>query len=127
MLWLVSQGLSWQQASALAGLSRISGWRYGTVDREQGIEGLLAEQWAGPPSGLAPQAQTLEARFAEQPPHTVAAAADRIEQLTGVRRERSPVHQFLRNTLGLNWRRIAAIPCPPQKTSPSTARSQPNS
>ena len=36
-------------------------------------------------------------------------AVDRIEQLTGVRRERSQVHHFLRNTLGLNWRRIAAM------------------
>lgn len=127
VLWLVSQGLPLQQASKLAGVSRISGWRYGTVYREQGIEGLLAEQWEGPQSGLAPHAQTLEASFAEQPPHTVAEAADRIEQLTGVRRERSQVHQFLRNTLGLNWRRIAAIPCPPKKTSPSTSRSKPNS
>lgn len=127
VLWLVSQGLPWQQASELAGVSRISGWRYGNTYREQGIEGLLAEQWEGPESGLAPQAQTLEASFAEQPPHTVAEAADRIEQLTGVRRGPSPVHQFLRITLGLNWRRTAAIPCPPKKTSPSTSRCKPHS
>ena len=127
VLWLVSRGLSLQQASDLAGVSRISGWRYGSVYRERGLEGLLAEQWKGPESGLAPHAVTLEASFSEQPPHTVAEAADRIEQLTGVRRGRSQVHQFLRNTLGLSWQCTAAVPCPPKKTSPSTPKSKPNS
>jgi transposase len=127
VLWLVSRGLSLQQASDLAGVSRISGWRYGNVYRERGLEGLLAEQWDGPESGLMPHAATLEARFAEQPPHTVAEAVDRIEQLTGVRRGKSQVHQFLRNTLGLSWQRTAAVPCPPKKTSRSTSKSKPNS
>jgi transposase len=116
-----------QQASDLAGVSRISGWRYGNVYRERGLEGLLAEQWDGPQSGLTPHAATLKARFAEQPPHTVAEAVDRIEQLTGVRRGKSQVHQFLRNTLGLSWQRTAAVPCPPKKTSRSTSKSKPNS
>lgn len=127
VLWLVSHGLPLEQASALAGVSRISGWRYGTVYREQGIEGLLAEQWEGPEGGLVPHARTVEASFAEQPPHTVAEAAVRIEQLTGVRRGKSQVHQFLRNTLGLSWQRTAAVPCPPKKTSPSTPRPKPTS
>jgi transposase len=125
VLWFVRHGLPLEQASALAGVSRISGWRYGTVYREQGIEGLLAEQWEGPESSLAPHASTLEASFAEHPPHTVAEAAERIERLTGVRRGKSQVHQFLRKTLGLSWQRTAAVPCPPKKTSPSTPRPKP--
>lgn len=127
VLWLVSRGLPLEQASELAGVSRISGWRYGTVYRKQGIEGLLAQQWEGPEGGLVPHAQMVEANFAEQPPHTVAEAAVRIEQLTGVRRGKSQVHRFLRNTLGLSWQRTAAVPCPPKKTSPSTPRPKPTS
>jgi transposase len=115
------------QASELAGVSRITGWRYGETYREKGIDGLLSEHWEGPESGLAPHTQTLEASFAEQPPHSVAEAAQRIEQLTGVRRGSEQVRQFLRKSLGLRWRRTAAIPCPPKKTSPSTSKSSPNS
>ena len=49
LMWLVSRGLPLGQASELAGARRISGWRYGIAYRERGIEGLLAEQWEGPP------------------------------------------------------------------------------
>jgi transposase len=126
-LWLVSRGLPVGQASELAGVSRITGWRYGETYREKGIEGVLCESWEGPESGLAPHTQTLEAEFIQQPPHSVAEAAERIERLTGVRRKREQVRQFLRKTLGLSWRRTASVPCPPKKTSPSTPRSKLNS
>jgi len=126
-LWLISRGLPLAQASEFAGVSRITGWRYGETYREKGLDGLLCEHWEGPESGLAPHAQTLEASFAAQPPHSVAEATQRIEQLTGVRRGSEQVRQFLRKTLGLRWRRTAAIPCPPKKTSPSTSRFNPNS
>ena len=71
----------------MAGVARITGWRYGEVYREQGLDGLLAEHWAGPESGLLPHLRTLEAGFAERPPRTVAEAVHRIEQLTGVQRQ----------------------------------------
>ena len=127
LLWLVSRGMSLTQASDLAGISRITGWRYGEVYREEGLDGLLAEHWEGPKSALIPHAPTLEASFAERPPHTVAEAVERIEQLTGVRRKPAQVAVFLRDTLGLRWRRTAAIPCPPKKTSPNTSRCRPAS
>jgi transposase len=126
LLWLISRGLSLTKASQLAGVSRITGWRYGEIYREKGLDGLLSEHWQGPESGLAPHARTLEASFAEQPPHSVAEAAQRIETLTGVCRGPEQVRQFLRKTLGLRWRRTAAIPCPPKKTSPSTSKFKPN-
>jgi transposase len=115
LLWLVSRGMSLTQASDLAGVSRITGWRYGEVYREKGLDGLLAEHWEGPQSGLIPHVPT------------VAEAVERIEQLTGVQRKPTQVALFLRDTLGLCWRRTAAIPCPPKKTSPSTSRCKPAS
>ena len=127
VLWLVSQGLSLNQSCQLAGVSRITGWRYGEVYQEQGVEGVIAMRWEGPESGLTPHRETLESSFQSEPPHTVAEAAQRIERLTGVRRGPTQVHQFLRETLGLNWQCTAAVPCPPKKTSPSTLRFKPSS
>ncbi len=125
VLWFVSRKLTLIQACELAGVSRITGWRYGEVYREKGLDGLLAMNWEGPESGLTPYRETLEATFREQPPHTVNEAVERIEQLTGVRRGPTQVHEFLRETLGLSWQRTAAVPCPPKKTLPSTLRPKP--
>jgi len=127
VLWFVSRNVTLKQACELAGVSRITGWRYGEVYQDKGLDGLLAMNWEGPKSGLAPYRETLEASFREQPPHTVHEAVERIERLTGVRRGPTQVHQFLRETLGLSWQRTAAVPCPPKKTSPSTLKSRPTS
>ncbi len=127
VLWFVSHNLTLSQACELAGVSRITGWRYGEVYQEKGLDALLAMNWEGPESGLAPYRETLEASFREQPPHTVNEAIERIERLTGVRRGPTQVHQFLRETLGLSWQRTAAVPCPPKKTLPSTLKFKPTS
>ena len=39
-----------------------------------------------------------------------------IEQLTGVRRGETRVREFLRQTMGLRWRKVAAVPVPPKQT-----------
>src|SRR3989304_1261774 len=44
------------------------------------------------------------------------AAADRIQQLTGIRRGLSQTRSFLKK-LGLRWQRMAALPVPPKKVS----------
>jgi len=75
---------------------------------------------------LTPYRETLEASFCEQPPHTVAEAVERIEQLTGVRRGPTQVHQFLRETLELSWQRTAAVPCPPKKNVAEHVQTQAN-
>jgi hypothetical protein len=79
VLWFVSRNLTLTQACELAGVSRITGWRYGEVYQEKGLDGLLAMHWDGPESGLTPYREMLEASFREQPPHTVAEAVQRIE------------------------------------------------
>src|SRR3954463_13687646 len=47
-----------------------------------------------------------------------------IEQHTGARRGLSQVRHFLKNRLGLRWRKVGAIPVPPQKTVEEHAREQ---
>jgi hypothetical protein len=58
----------------------------------------------------------LQAEFTARPPHTVGEACERIEQLTGVRRSPTRVREFLRETMDLRWRKVAAIPLPPKLT-----------
>ena len=50
--------------------------------------------------------------------------AEYIEQQTGVRRGLSQVRHFLKDRLGLRWRKTGAIPVPPKKTIPEHAREQ---
>ena len=82
----------------------------------------------GTPAGvLAGHRPTLEAEFRDRPPHTVAEACDRVERLTGVRRGPTQVRRFLREGLGLRWRKVAAVPVPfvpPKLTLPEHAARQ---
>lgn len=119
VLWLVSQGKEVAEAARLAGVSPVTAWRYGREYREGGLAAALEERWQGPASDLEEHAETLAEAFAKEPPRTVAEAAARIEELTGVRRGHTQVRKFLRDHLGMTWRRTAPVPCPPKKTSPS--------
>jgi len=62
--------------------------------------------------------------FGQRPPHTVAEACERVEQLTGVRRGRTQVREFLHENLGLRWRTVAAVPVPPKLTLAEQAAEQ---
>jgi transposase len=126
VLWLLSQGETQQRAAELARVGRTTVYRYVGVFRQGGVAALRELHWEGPQSALAEHRQTLEAEFRERPPHTVAQAAARIEELTGVRRQPTQTRQFLRS-LGLSWRRVAALPTPPKKRSPSTPAIKPSS
>jgi hypothetical protein len=44
----------------------------------------------------------------------VGEACQRIEELTGVRRRPTRVREFLRDTMELRWRKVAAVPVPPK-------------
>lgn len=58
----------------------------------------------------------LSEEFRLRPPRSIAEAGQRIEQATGIRRKETQIRNFLRNTLGLEWRKVAAVPLPPKKT-----------
>lgn len=122
VLWLLSQGESPARAAELAGVSRTTAWRFVRAFRAGGIARLSEIAWDSPPSELVSHRESLEAEFRQRPPHTVAEAAARIETLTGLRRRPTQVREFLRQALGLSWRRVAALPVPPKKVSPSTPR-----
>jgi transposase len=122
VLWLLHHGLTREQAAGIAGFSVATVKRYANAFRDGGLEGLRCWKMKGRTGPLDEHRELLAESFREQPVSSVAEAADRIEQLTGIRRGLSQTRQFLKK-LGLRWQRIAAIPVPPKKVSRNMWRS----
>jgi transposase len=114
-VWLWSQNFNQRDCARVCGLSERSVRRYLDEFQRGGLEGLRELRWKGPPRRVEPHAGTLEAEFKKNPPRSVAEAAERIETLTGVHVRPTQTRAFL-HSLGLKWRKIAAIPVPPKKT-----------
>jgi transposase len=124
IVWLKSQGERHERIAELAGVSRSSVQRVLKLYKKAGLDGLRTFHWRGRASALTPHRQSLEEEFLERPPHTTAEACQRIEDLTGVRRKLTRVRQYLRETLGLKWRKVAAVPVPPKLTVAEHAQKQ---
>ena len=126
VLWLLHHGVTRERAASIAGLGRATVQRYVAAFRDGGLDGLRAWGNAGPVSDLAAHAEAIKAEFTHKPVRSTAEAAERIERLTGIRRQPTQVRQFLKG-LGLRWRRVRAIPVPPKKLSTNTSSSRPSS
>lgn len=124
ILWLKSQGETHERIAQLAEVSRRTVQRLLDLFAAGGLEAVRQFHEPGRANGLAPHRLSVEAEFLERPPRIVAEACDRIERLTGVRRRPTQVRQFLRTTLGLKWRKVAAIPVPPKKSVAEHAATQ---
>ena len=124
VLWLKAHSETHERIAELAGLSRATVQRILDQYQAGGVQSVRTFHWHVPTSELTPYQQLLEAEFSRRPPHTVAEACQRIEQLTGVRRKPTRVREFLRQTLGLRWRKVAAVPGPPKQTLPEHAAAQ---
>lgn len=124
ILWLKSHGETHERIAKLAEVSRRTVQRLLDIFSAGGLQAAREFHEQGRANGLAPHQLSIEAEFRERPPCIVAEACDRIERLTGVRRRPSQVRLFLRETLGLKWRKVAAIPVPPKSTVPEHAATQ---
>jgi len=113
VLWSVHAGLTHQQAGTVAGVGRATVQRYLAAYRNGGLEGLRYWGVVGPVSKLASHADKIKASLSETPVRTVAEAAERIEQLTGLNRRLTQTRVFLKN-LGFRWQRTRAVPVPPK-------------
>ena len=118
-LWLLQCGVTREQAARIAGVGRATVQRWVAAYRDGGLEGLRRWEVQGPESELAAYREQIIEMFTQQPASTVAEAADRIFQKTGLRRGPTQVRKFLKD-LGLKWQRVRAIPVPPKKVLPST-------
>ena len=123
VLWLKSHGLGHDQIAAYADVSRRTVQRYLNEYHEGGLPRLRRCQWHQPHSALAEHQDSLEEYFRKHPVRSAKQARAIIEQKTGVCRGLSQVRHFLKDRLGLHWRKAGAIPVPP----PSRLRSTPGS
>lgn len=121
-LWLLHHGLTREKTAAIVGVGLATVQRYVKAYREGGLDGLRRWGVQGQTSSLEAHRERLAESFGAQPVRSVAEAADRIEQLTGIRRSPTQVRLFLKK-LGLSWQRMAAIPVPPKKVSRNMWRS----
>lgn len=115
-LWLLQCGVTREKAARIAGVGRATVQRWVAAYRDGGLDGLRRWEVQGPVSELAAYRDQIIEMFTEQPVSTVAEAAERIFQKTGLRRGPTQVRKFLKD-LGLKWQRVRAIPVPPKKVS----------
>src|SRR5262245_50210056 len=123
VLWLKSQGLAHPDIARLAGVSRASVQRYLREYRTGGLDAIRRYPWEGQRSALDGHRASLEAHFREHPPRSVKDAQRVIEGQTGIRRGPTQVRRFL-GRLGLQPRRVAAVPIAPKSTAEDQARQQ---
>jgi transposase len=124
VLWLKSHGLNHDQIAAYADVSRRTVQRYLDQYIEGGLSRLRQGRWHQPRSALAEHRASLEEYRAKHPVRSAKQARAIIEQRTGIRRGLSQVRRFLKDHLGLRWRKTGAIPVPPKKTVAEHAREQ---
>lgn len=108
-LYLRSQRVANRDILRLCGISKASFHRYLQAYVTGGIEQLKHIDHYRPQSELATHRPTLEAYFQQHPPATVAEAAAKIAELTGIVRKPTQVRQFLK-ALGRQPRKVGMIP-----------------
>ena len=120
VLWSVHTGITQAQAGEVAGVCRATVCRYLEAYRSGGLDGLRRWDVVGPASVLANHAGAIKSSLENAPVRTVAEAADRIRQLTGLERGLTQTRVFLKD-LGFQWQRTRALPVPPKSPWPNTS------
>jgi transposase len=113
VLWSVHLGLTHKKAGDVAGVGRATVQRYLAAYRDSGLDGLRHWGVVGPVSELAKHADIIKESLSQTPVRTVAEAAARIKDLTGLERGLTQTRVFL-GQLGFHWQRTRAVPVPPK-------------
>jgi transposase len=116
VLWSVHTGLTRFQAGQVAGVGRATVQRYIAAYRDGGLDGLRHWGVVGPESALTEHAEAIKASLEQEPVRTIAEAASRIKQITGLDRGLTQTRVFLKE-LGFRWQRTRAVPVPPKSLS----------
>lgn len=109
VLYLKSQGLSQNELSQLAEVSTETVRNYIKQYQEGGIESLKTIKFRRPESEMANHRQSISDYFNENPIASLPQAAERIYQLTGIKRSAVQVSRFLRRE-GLKRMKVGMIP-----------------
>src|SRR5512135_1476112 len=124
VLWLKSHDLPHDLLAAYADVSRRTVQRYLDEYLQGGLPRLRRCPWHQPQSALVEHEDSLEEHFRQHPVRSAKQARAIIEQQTGIGRSLTQVRHFLKDRLGLRWRKTGAIPVPPKKTVEEHARDQ---
>jgi transposase len=123
ILWLKYHGLSHDRIATLAACSRSTLQRTLSAYVQGGLESVRGIPAHRPCSDLDGHRLALEEAFRQRPPRSVKEARCIIFEHTGARRGLTQVRCFLRR-LGLEPRKVAAIPVPPKSTLDDHVRAQ---
>jgi transposase len=123
-LWLKSHGLNHDEIAVYADVSRRTVQRYLDEYLEGGLPRLRHCPLRKTADALAEHQDSLEEYFQKHPLRSTKQAQAVIEQQTGIRQGLTQVRHFLKDHLGLRWRKTGAIPVPPKKTVEEHAREQ---
>lgn len=108
-LYLKSQGFAHQEIARLSRISESTLGRYLKEYASGGLEKLAEIPFHRPQSELEAYRQQLASYFQEHPPATVAEAASKIKELTGIERKPTQVRVFL-GSLGMRPLKVGMIP-----------------
>ncbi len=95
-VWLRANGMTQVCVAEMLGITRHTIAGYEDLYEAGGIDALKELKWGGHISPLEEYASEIEDYLEKYPPRTLEEACDLIEELTGIRREKSFVHEFLR-------------------------------
>jgi transposase len=110
VFWLKSQGLlRHQEICRLTGVSNNTLCKYLRMYQSGGERELTAIRFYTPTSEVDQHGHRLKAFFREHPPASLNEAAEKIQELTGLKRSPSTVGRFFRS-LGMRPRKVGAIP-----------------
>lgn len=94
-VWLRANGITQLRVAEMLGITRHTIAGYENLYEAGGIDALKDCKWGSRVSPLQAYANDIEAFLEKQPPRTLEEACDLIEELTGIRREKSFVREFL--------------------------------
>lgn len=95
VLYLRANGLTQLRVAEMLGISRHTVAAYENHYEAGGIDALKDFKWGGRVSPLQAYVSEIDAFLEEHPPRTLEEACDLIEELTGIRREKSFIREFL--------------------------------
>ncbi len=108
-LYLKSQGYPHWEIAQLIRVTEPTLLSYFRDYQAGGIAQLKELTFYRPQSELKQHQESLETYFRAHPPKTLAQAAAKIEELTGIGRSREQVRQFLKG-MGMSCRRVGVLP-----------------
>ena len=110
VLWLKHNRVAHKKIAILADVSTTAVTKYIRMYNTEGVEKLREINFFKPQSKLVDFKASLEEYFRKHPPASVKEAMDKIEEITGIRRGQTQIRIFLKNRLGLKYRKVASVP-----------------